>query len=430
MNLLKTIFGSHDHHLNLDYTKLIIQFRNCKLLYQNQLIDEDLWVLDGKILDPEKVFFEEKKQSDVQIDCYGLTLAPGFIDTQINGAFGHDFTYEKDKINESIGKVAKRLLSHGVTAFCPTIVSSEASVYQTILPSLKITDGGVDGAAVLGAHLEGPFIAQEKVGAHEFSCLRKLDNGVEDVLKVYGDKLDNVRIVTLAAELDMSGAVTEYLNKKGVVVSIGHSIASLEEGENCIKHGAKYITHLFNAMLPFHHRDPHLFGLLSNRELSGHVYYGIIADGIHTHFSALNMSYKTHPNGLVLVTDAVSAMGLPEGAVHYIGNQKVEVQSKNRAIISGTNTLCGSITPLNEGVKNLIQAAGCGIVEALKCASEHPAKLLGIYPNKGSLNYGTDADFVVLDSDVSVYATFIAGDLVWYTEQWTPKFQIKNLHKV
>ena len=230
--------------------------------------------------------------------------------------------------------------------------------------------------------------------------------------------------------MDTTGEIIKYLTEHNVIVSLGHSIANLSQGEQAINNGARFITHLFNAMLPFHHRDPHLIGLLSNRNFikQEHVYYGVISDGIHTHPAALNIAYKSHPNGMVLVTDAMSALGLEEGKIHKLGAKSVEIKTDannlKSAYVQGTNILCGAVASMDDCVRNLISATGCSFVEAIECASEHPAKMLNIYPKKGTLNYGSDADFVVIDDNVNVKATFIKGDLVW-SNDWWPLFKYK-----
>ncbi|KAK7070228.1 putative N-acetylglucosamine-6-phosphate deacetylase, partial [Halocaridina rubra] len=135
-----------------------------------------------------------------------------------------------------------------------------------------------------------------------------------------------------------------------------HSNGNLEDGEAAVNCGASFITHLFNAMLPFHHRDPGLVGLLTSKLVSRPVHYGIIADGMHTHPAALRIAYRTHPKGLVLVTDAMSAMGLGEGE-HHIGQLLVRVEGK-RALLAGTETLAGSIVTMDDCVRHFIHEAG------------------------------------------------------------------------
>lgn len=393
-------------------TGQLLKFRNCRLLRGHQIVIDDLWVRNGKILNPERLFYDEQTLADVNIDCNGLILAPGFIDVQINGAFGVDFSVDTDHLSADLQRVAKGLLEHGVTSFCPTVITSHPTLYRKILPQFKKTDGGPDGATILGLHLEGPFINKEKKGAHLVECIADIKNGLSTLLDIYGN-LDNVAILTLAPELQGAYEVIRPLTERGITVSLGHSMANLSEGEKAVQQGARFITHLFNAMLPFHHRDPHLVGLLTSNKIPGGstVFYGIISDGVHTHPAALRIAQRTHPNGLVIVTDAVPAMGLPAG-VHHLGTQVVEVKN-NRAVLAGTNTLCGSIATMNQCVQFFYNATECSKMEALEYASLHPAKLLGISHQKGTLDYGSDADFIILDDELTVKATYIAGQQVW-----------------
>ena len=156
------------------------------------------------------------------------------------------------------------------------------------------------------------------------------------------------------------------------------------------------ITHLFNAMSSFHHRDPGLVGLLGS--LDKRTYYSVIADGIHCHPASINMASKTHPDGLILVTDAMCAMGLPPGQ-HQLGTLAIDVQ-EDKAVVAGTDTLAGSVVSMITCVKNLIKFTQCPVVEALQAASLHPARLLGISDRKGTLIVGADADFVLLNDEV------------------------------
>lgn len=154
-------------------------------------------------------------------------------------------------------------------------------------------------------------------------------------------------------------------------------------------------------------------GLLTSNEIPDGkiVYFGIISDGIHTHGAALRIAYRTHPKGLILVTDAISAMGLEEG-MHRIGQFSIEVRD-HKAYIAGTTTLCGSIAPMDECVRTFKRETNCSIEFALEAASLHPANCLGISDRKGTLNYGSDADFILLDDDLKIHSTWIAGECVF-----------------
>lgn len=389
----------------------LVQYKNCRLLRNHQLVWDDLWVRDGRIEDPRKLFWEERVASDVQVDCGGCIVSPGFIDTQINGGFGVDFSSEVDNIIESVDVVSKKILAHGVTAFCPTVITSSHETYKKISArSARLCKQDTSSSAkVLGLHLEGPFISREKRGAHPENLIQSYEkNGFSDVEKMY-TSLDNVSIVTLAPEIPYSDQVIQELTKRGIQVSLGHSMANLEQGERAVQNGATFITHLFNAMLPFHHRDPGIVGLLasSNIPAGRTVYYGVIADGIHTNPSALRIAYKTHPDGVVLVTDAVAPMGLEPGR-HNFGNITVEV-NEGKAYVAGTTTLAGSVATMDGCVRIFKTSARCSTEKALEAATLHPAKMLGIEKERGTLDYGAVADFVMLDDDLNVLSTFLAG---------------------
>nr|CAG4648661.1 EOG090X06GX [Polyphemus pediculus] len=243
--------------------------------------------------------------------------------------------------------------------------------------------------------------------------IQKFHKAEKTIEEVYGPNWRNIAIVTMAPELKNSTAVIKYLKSNGVTISLGHSMGSLIEGERAVQDGASFITHLFNAMLPFHHRDPGLIGLLASSKIPSNktVYYGIIADGVHTHPAALRIAYRTHPDGIVIVTDAMSALGLDPG--HYtLGSQNVEVTDKC-AYIAGTTVLSGSIATMDKCVRHFKKASGCSMVDALEAATLHPAKALGIDHKKGTLNFGADADFVFLDQDLNVLSTWIASQCVY-----------------
>ncbi len=288
--------------------------------------------------------------------------------------------------------------------------------YHKILPQIKRTAGSKEfGATILGVHLEGPFISYEKRGAHPIKHIKGEPINSFNELKDMYKYLDDVSIITIAPELDKSGDIIRELTNYGITVSVGHSMATLKDGERGINSGANFITHLFNAMLPFHHRDPGLVGLLTSSEIiKPIVYYGIIADGIHTHYAALRIAYKSNPKGMVLVSDAISATGLESGT-HQIGVQEVEIKD-NKAYIAGTDILSGSIATLDYCVRHLREVTGCSKVEAIECATLHAAQVLGISDKKGTLDFGADADFIILDEGLNVLATFISGTCVFKTQ--------------
>ncbi|KAL7743127.1 hypothetical protein ACLKA6_015043 [Drosophila palustris] len=384
----------------------LLQFVNCRLVRDHGLVEDYLWVRNGKIINPEPVFFDEQSKAHRRIDCGGAIIAPGYIDIQINGGYGVDFSYDKETTEAGVVKVARGLVKSGVTSFCPTLVTSPNDSYHTILPRIPKTIDG--GAGVLGVHVEGPFINPQKKGAHPENCIQTIDNGIATVRDTYGS-LDGIKIITLAPEKVKDATVIRELVNSGITVSLGHSMGTLSDGEHAVKHGATLITHLFNAMLPFHHRDPGLVGLLASDAIpqGKTVYFGIISDGVHTHPAALRIAYRTHPEGLILVTDAISALGLEDG-VHHIGQLPLQVK-QGKAFIAGTDTLCGSIAPMDECVRIFQRATDCSKVYAIEAASLHPAKCLGIERQKGTLDFDSDADFILLDDNLQLLSTWISG---------------------
>lgn len=264
-----------------------------------------------------------------------------------------------------------------------------------------------------GAHLEGPFLNVKKKGAHSARLIRRFDDGLQTVLGVYGT-LDTVRVITIAPEIDGAVDVIRALTERGIRVSLGHSMADLPIGEAAVEAGASCITHLFNAMAAFHHRDPGLFGLLASSKIERRLFYGIISDNVHAHPSAQRIAFRTDPDSAIIVTDAIQAMGLGDGC-WTLGTQQVEISGMS-ATLAGSDTLAGSVATMDECIRNLHRATNCPLEKALESASLNPAAFLGLEGRKGSLSFGADADIAVLDDDLNVVATFIAGECVYSTE--------------
>ena len=201
--------------------------------------------------------------------------------------------------------------------------------------------------------------------------------------------------------------------ERGVCVSLGHTMAELPQGEEAVRRGARMVTHLFNAMQSFHHRDPGLVGLLTSEKLDGNrIWYGIIADGVHAHPAAIRIAYKTNFENLVLVTDAILAMGFKDGRYRF-GQQEIEVRG-DKAYVADTDTLTGSVATMQSSITKFIKFSRCSTVEALEAASLHPAQAMGIEKKKGTLEYESDADFVILSpEDLSIQSTWIGGECVF-----------------
>ena len=334
------------------------------------------------------------------LDAHALRAAPGYIDWQLNGGFGLDFT----DAPASIWKVAARLPEHGVTSFLPTIVTAPLDVYAAAQQTLRSgPPAGWRGAQPLGLHFEGPFLNPAKKGAHNPLYLRapSLSETQEWSLK------NGVRVVTLAPELPGAHELIHALRQRGVIVSAGHSLATYEQAGQAFATGITCGTHLFNAMPPLDHRAPGLpAALLQNPQIT----VGLIPDGIHVHPAMVALAWKQKgPRGLAIVTDAMGALGMPPG-VYRLGDYEVIVDAVSARLTDGT--LAGSILRMDQAVRNLMSFTSCSLLQAVAAASANVARLLGVR-HKGFLRPGADADLLLLDGQANLWATFVSGELVF-----------------
>jgi N-acetylglucosamine-6-phosphate deacetylase len=345
-----------------------------------------------------------------QLDASGLILAPGFIDIQINGAFGYDFTSDPS----SMWEVARQLPRYGVTAFLPTIITSPLEQVATAQRALLLgPPDAFEGALPLGLHVEGPFLNPSRSGAHNPKYLRLPTlEAVRDWSPERG-----VRLVTLAPELPGALAVIRLLAGRGVVVSAGHSQASVEEAGKAFEAGLRCGTHLFNAMPPMEQRIPGLAGaLLAHRAKPGEpeIVCGLICDGIHLHPATVMLAWKVLGAGrTLLITDAIAALGLPAGR-YSLGDQEVIIDRVSSRLPDGR--LAGSILNLDQAVRNLIAFTGCGFAEALRTVTTNPAQLLGMAGEIGHVLPGRAADLVLLTPAGEVVATLVRGRIVYSSD--------------
>lgn len=287
-------------------------------------------------------------------------IAPGFIDLQVNGAFGVDLTTD----GLAVADVAARLPETGVTSFVPTIITSPFENYVQLVCNVRRAGQGASGAQVLGVHLEGPYLNPSRHGAHNPALLRAID--VEEIARWADDPM--VRLVTLATELPGALDAIRLLFGKGIVVSAGHSNASYDQALAGFEAGVAWGTHLFNAMSGLGHREPGLAGAL----LSSSVPCGLIADGIHVHPAMLKLAYRAKSaSGLTLVTDAMAAMGMPPGR-YKLGDREVIVDGVSARLADGT--LAGSILTMDQAVRNVMAFTGCSLAAAIAMAAATPAR--------------------------------------------------------
>lgn len=224
-----------------------------------------------------------------------------------------------------------------------------------------------------------------------------------------------IKLFTIAPELPGALSAIQSLKDLGFKVSIGHSEASYEEAKLGVKAGATMITHLFNAMKPLHHRNPGIFGLLGTASSSiAKPYFGIIADGIHLHPTSIKIAWNAHPEGLILVTDAMRLAGMPDGTYDWTNGSRI-IKSGPLLTLEENGKIAGSSIQLVDCVTNFLNWTGASVPEALKAVTETPAKMLGIQDVKGTLKEGADADLVVLDVQVGAVGgeKKLVVDQVW-----------------
>jgi len=331
-------------------------------------------------------------------------LVPGFIELQINGAFGFDFTSHPD----SIWRVAERLPEFGITTCLPTIITSPLNVMENAMQVWKNNKPvGFQGSYLPGLHFEGPFLNPKKKGVHAEGLFQLADPR----LVQNWTPQNGVRMVTIAPEIPGAINLIITLSQRGILISAGHSLADAYQARAGFGAGIRYATHLFNAMTPVHHREPGLaIAVLDHAEVS----FGMILDGLHVAPELVRMAWRYQGNRrLTLVTDASAALGMPAGT-YPLGENEIQVDEFSAHLADGT--LAGSIlTPL-KALQNLQTFTKSTFQEALACWTTNPARVLGLR-DRGVIRPGAVADFVLLSADQEVAATFVAGELV-YQAPW------------
>lgn len=419
----------------------ITKFTNCRLVKGDSLVDEDLWVssVTGKIVETQQAFYDDFVLPDQTIDLGGRILSPGLIDVQLNGAFGLNFSTvvpDMSLYGKAVRHLNRRLVQTGVTSYVPTVTTQTSDLYRKVLPHLapsgskRIAD---DGAESLGAHCEGPFLNPGKNGIHNVEVMRQV-HAFKDLEDMYGPENINpdlargplpIRMITSAPELGNMTQLIPELQSRGIIFSIGHSEATYEEASAAVASGATMITHLFNAMRPLHHRNPGIFGVLGIAESLPRPYFGIIADGIHLHPTTIKIAHNAHPDGFILVTDAMHMVGLPDGRYKWTnGEGEHHIVKKGYVLtLEGTDSIAGSSITLIECVNNFLKWSGTSIPNVLRAVTSTPAEMLGLTGVKGSLEAGADADLVIFSEEVAADgAVQLVADEVW-------KFGSRVFHK-
>jgi N-acetylglucosamine-6-phosphate deacetylase len=332
-------------------------------------------------------------------------LAPGFIDLHIHGGAGYDLM-ENDPA--SLPAVQQLLASHGVTSYFPTTVTAPLDQTLSALDQLATAIETSERQQIpsprqaipRGIHLEGPFLSHKRRGVHP------AENLLQPTLKAFDQfwqaSRGHIRMMTIAPELDGALEVIAEASKRGVCISLGHSDATLAEARNGVAAGGRHATHTFNAMRPLSHRDPGILAeVLTNPKLSA----DIIADGFHLEPSIVKLFLKAKgPENTVLITDALSATGMPEGN-YQLGSLRVEVKD-GKCLSNGT--IAGSVLTMDRAVRNVMKFGDWDLQHAVRAATLNPARVSGL-ANTGKLQSGAEADLVVLSPSGEVRNTIVRG---------------------
>lgn len=375
---------------------MIIQSK--KVWIADQFTPAQLELEDGII--KEIYPYNEK---EVTKDYGDLRILPGFIDIHCHGAYGFD---TNDANPEGLRKWAKGIVDEGVTSFlATTLTQSEEVLTNAVSNVAKVVEEGYEGAEILGIHFEGPYLNKAHKGAQpEEYCVKP---NIEQFKRYQKAAHGLIKYITMAVENDEDYALTKYCSQNNVVVSIGHSNATYEQAVQAYAHGARSMTHVYNAMTPFTHRAN---GLVGGALRIRNMYGEIICDGNHSTLAALNNFFTSKgPDYSVMITDSLMCKGFPVGTKFDFGGQEVVIYPDGSAHLVEAGNLAGSTLNVNKGLKILIKDALVPVNYAINACTSNPARCLHVDDRKGTIGVGYDADLVVLDRDYEVVQTYCKG---------------------
>ena len=316
---------------------------------------------------------------------------PGFVDLQVNGFAGTDFL---DADADGYRRAGEALLETGVTAYLPTFITAPE---EQLVAALRRVPTGGDGPRILGVHLEGPFLSPWRLGIHPASARRDPDVALLERLLDSGP----VRLVTLAPELPGADALIATLLRREIAISCGHSDATADEANAAFDAGVRTVTHLFNAMRPFRHRDPGIAGAALARD---DVIVQIILDGLHLAPETASVVWRAGAGRVALVTDAMAGAGLTDGTYRLGG---LDIDIRDGAAQGADGVLAGSTLTMLAAVQNL-HALGATLEQAVEAATELPARVLR-QPAVGRIAVGLPADVVVLTDELEIERVLVGG---------------------
>jgi N-acetylglucosamine-6-phosphate deacetylase len=349
-------------------------------LVDRQLVPGDIEIVDGRIV-----------RCGVENGNGRGIASPGFVDLQVNGFGGVDFAAADIA---GYARAGEALLECGVTAYLPTLITAPVEALEAALREVPL---GAPGPRILGVHVEGPFLAPERMGTHTLSSRRDPDPALVERLLAAGP----VRLMTLAPELPGALELIDFLQENGIRVSLGHSDATAEQADAAFDRGVGTVTHVFNAMRPFRHRDPGVAGAaLARRD----VIVQLIVDGHHVAPTTVRLVWSAAGGRVALVTDAIAGASVGDGR-YRLGD--VEVEVRHGSARNSDDVLAGSVVTMIEAIRNL-HALGVPLADSLDAATSVPARVVGA--DVGTLEPGARADVVVLDDNLEIERVVVGGE--------------------
>jgi N-acetylglucosamine-6-phosphate deacetylase len=343
-------------------------------------------------------------QNDEELALDGLTVYPGFIDVHIHGAVGVD---TMQATAPDLDRVSQFLATRGVTGWLPTLVPGPVADYARAIGAIEEAMNFTGGARILGVHYEGPFVNSEQCGALRSQFFRSFSGAadLDDLPLIHRQSAKHM--ITLAPEIEGGLELVSELNRRGWIVSIGHTRAGFDLLDEAFKAGARHLTHFMNAMAPLHHRAPGPVAWGLSRD---DVTCDIIADGIHLEPHVLRLLLKLKgADRLSLISDAVAAAGKGDGDYEIWGET---ITVKDGRTSNARGAIAGSVITMLDAV-HVMQSLGSSEVELAKMAASNPAHLLGVNHDCGAIAEGKRADVVALDSGGRVVLTIIGGAIVF-----------------
>ena len=388
----------------------MVELDDSQLLVTNvQVYSENGFSEQGYILIKDSTISEVnvgdfKGNNNIQVlDGKGLKAIPGFIDGHIHGANGADVM---DGTPEALETMASILPEEGTTSFLATTITQTPENIENALKNVAKYQNKRGQAEIIGVHLEGPFIAENKAGAQPKEYIIKPNQQQFDHWQRLSG--NNIKTITMAPEKDEDGALIRYLAEQGINVSAGHTDSGFHEIKQAVQHGVRQLTHLCNAMSGVHHRD---VGAVGAAFLLEDIRNELIADGIHVSPEMLDIIFdNVGSERLMLITDALRAKCLQPGT-YDLGGQEVTVSEDRAKLPSGS--LAGSILKMVDGAKNMIRYTAAELEHVVEMAAINPAKQLGVYDRKGSLEVGKDADILIIDDNLNINVTICRGKIAY-----------------